>query len=118
MSLVIVPKITEKTLAYAGKGVYTFTVPVSTNKIEVARAVKEQFKVDVVDVRIAIIKGKTKRFRQVKGRRVNVKKAYVQLAPNQKISAFDVGQEEPSKDDKKASRLKKAITKAKKEEKK
>ncbi len=115
MSLVIVPKITEKSLMQAAKGVYTFTVPMSTNKIEIARAVKDQFKVDATDVRIAVVKGKEKRFRQVKGRRVDVKKAYVQVAAGQKISAFDLGQEEPAKEDKKA---KKVAAKAKKEEKK
>lgn len=115
MSLVIVPKITEKTLMQAAKGVYTFTVPMSTNKIEVARAVRDQFKIDPTDVRISIAKGKEKRFRQVKGRRVDVKKAYVQVAAGQKIAAFDLGQEEPAKEDKKA---KKAAEKTKKEEKK
>lgn len=113
MSLVIVPKITEKTLMQATKGVYTFMVPMSTNKIEIARAVKDQFKVDATDVRISIAKGKEKRFKQVKGRRVDIKKAYVQVAPGQKISAFDLGQEEPAKEDKKA---KKTAAKAKKEE--
>lgn len=113
MSLVIVPKITEKTLMQAARGVYTFSVPMSTNKIDVARAIKEQFKVDAVDVRIAIAKGKNKRFRQVKGHRVDVKKAYVQVAKGQKIDAFDLGQDEPAKDSKK---VKKAATKAKKEE--
>lgn len=119
MSLVIVPKITEKSLMQATKGVYTFTVPMSTNKIELARALKEQYKVDAVDIRIAIAKGKVKRFRQVKGRRVDVKKAFVQVAKGQKIAAFDMGQDAPA-DEKKAKKAdKKAGAKtAKKEDKK
>lgn len=115
MSLIVVPKITEKTLMQAARGVYTFTVPMNTNKIEVARAVKEQFKVDATDVRISVAKGKQKRFKQVSGRRVDVKKAYVQVVAGQKIAAFDLGQEEPAKDEKKA---KKTTAKAKKAEKK
>ena len=115
MSLVIVPKITEKTLSQASKGVYTFNVPMTSNKIELIRAVKDQFKVDVTDVRISISKGKNKSFRQVKGRRVEIKKAYVQVAAGQKIAAFDLGQEEPAKEDKKS---KKTAAKTKKEEKK
>lgn len=115
MSLVVVPKITEKTLSQAARGVYTFTVPTNTNKIEIARAIKAQFKVDATDVRIVIVKGKMKSFRQIGGRRVDVKKAYVQVAAGQKIDAFDLGQEESVKEDKKA---KKAVAKAKQEEKK
>ncbi len=111
MNVILVPRITEKTLADAARGVYTFTVPMAANKIEVARAAKDQFKVDATDVRIAIHKGKEKRFRQIKGRRTDVKKAYVQVAKGQKIAAFDLGQEEDKVD-------KKAVKKTKKEEKK
>lgn len=119
MSLVIVPRITEKSLSQAAKGVYTFIVPMSTNKIEISRAVKEQFRVDTTDVRISIAKGKKKRFKQVKGRRIDTKKAYVQVAKGQKIAAFDLGQEEPAKEDKKPKKVAKAkVEKAKKEEKK
>lgn len=104
MSMIIVPKITEKTLMQATRGVYTFNVPMSTNKIELARAIKDQYKVDVVDIRISIAKGKIKSFKQIKGRRVDTKKAYVQIAQGQKIAAFDMGQEEEPKAAKKASK--------------
>lgn len=93
MSLILKPLITEKSLLQAGSGVYTFLVPVSTNKIEIGRAVHAQFKVDAVDVRVSLNKGKMKRFKQVAGRRVNTKKAFVKVAPGQKIVAFEVGQE-------------------------
>jgi len=118
MSLIIIPKITEKRLVQATQGVYTFTVPMTTNKIELARAIKEQYKVDAVDIRISIAKGKVKKFRQIKGRRVDVKKAYVQVAKGQKIAAFDMGQEEAPKDEKKAKKVAKKAEKAVKEEKK
>lgn len=118
MSLIIIPKITEKSLVQATQGVYTFTVPMTSNKIELARAIKEQYKVDAVDIRISIAKGKVKKFRQIKGRRVDVKKAYVQVAKGQKIAAFDMGQEEAPKDEKKAKKVAKKAEKAVKEEKK
>lgn len=115
-NIILVPRITEKTLLSAGKGLYTFTVPMSANKIEIARAAKTQFKVDATVVRISIMKGKTKKFRQVTGRRVDVKKAYVQVAPGQKISAFDLGQED-EKTDKKAKKADKKAEKQKAEKK-
>lgn len=106
MSLILKPRITEKTLIEASRGVYVFDTPMTANKIEIARAVKSQFKVDAIDVRIVVSKGKIKRFKQVKGRRVDTKKAYIQVAAGQKIAAFDMGQEEvaePKKTKKKDS---------------
>lgn len=114
MSLVLTPIITEKSLHQAAHGVYTFQVPMQANKLLVAQAVKEVFNVDAVDVRMAVQKGKTKTYRQMKGRRADRKKAFVQLAKGQKITAFDLGQEEPSKDAKKAD--KKAAKAASKKE--
>lgn len=116
MNVILVPRITEKTLVSAGHGVYTFTVPMSANKIEIARAAKSQFNVDATVVRTTILKGKTKKFRQITGRRVDVKKAYVQVVPGQKISAFDLGQEE-DKADKKAKKADKKADKQKAEKK-
>lgn len=115
--LILVPRITEKTLLAAAGGLYTFTVPMTANKIEIARAVKDQFKVDAVDVRISIHKGKVKKFKQITGRRVDVKKAYIQVAKGQKIAVFDLGQEE-DKSDKKAKKAEKKTEKKAKAEKK
>ncbi|MEI7818869.1 MAG: 50S ribosomal protein L23 [bacterium] len=118
MSLIMKPVITEKSLTQVGSGVYTFMVPMTANKLTVAQAVKAQFKVDATDVRISVSKGKVKRTKQIKGRRVDKKKAFVQLAKGQKIAAFDMGQEEVKttvrkKDDKKVEKKTSAKVEAK-----
>jgi large subunit ribosomal protein L23 len=89
MSVILTPKISEKAIAFAEKGVYVFEVPTSTNKIEVKKAVESAFKVDVVDVRMLITKGKVKTFKQVKGTQKNVKKAMVKLKAGQTIALFE-----------------------------
>lgn len=115
MSLILKPIITEKSLKQVTTGIYTFAVPMASNKLAVAQAVKEQFAVNPTIVRIAITKGKVKRFKQVKGRRVDVKKAFVQLATGERIAAFDMGQEAdaPAKADKKVAKKTEAKAKVK-----
>jgi large subunit ribosomal protein L23 len=87
--LILTPRISEKAVAQAERGVYVFEVPTSTNKIEVARAVESQFKVNVMDVNIAITKGKVKRFRRTLGRERDTKKAMVRLKSGQSIALFE-----------------------------
>ena len=89
MSLVLTPRVTEKAIALAEMGIYVFDVPTSSNKIEVTKAVEAAFSVNVVDVNIAIIKGKVKRYKQVPGRQRDVKKAMVRLRAGQSISLFE-----------------------------
>ena len=112
MSLIIKPVITEKSLAQAAVGIYTFHAPMAANKLMVAQAVTELFKVEVSTVRISITKGNVKTYKSIKGRRADRKKAYVQLAPGQKIAAFDMGQE-PEADTKPAKKVEKAKKEAK-----
>ncbi len=108
---ILKPIVTEKSVNLASRQVYTFVVPTDSNKIEIARALKEYFKVDAVGVRTTITKGKAKRFKSVKGRRVDIKKAYVTLKKGQKIAIFEA--EPEVKEDKKSA--KKAVVKSAKE---
>ena len=110
MSLILKPLITEKSLGQAARGIYTFAVPMSSNKLMVAQAVKEQFAVNPTDVRVAITKGKVKRTKNVKGRRVDVKKAFVQLATGERIGAFDMGQEAEAAETKPAKKVAAKVT--------
>ena len=55
------------------------------SKDEIAAAVEALFKVNVTKVNTLNVKGKTKRFRGIKGRRSDVKKAVVTLADGQSI---------------------------------
>jgi large subunit ribosomal protein L23 len=88
-SLILVPRVSEKAIALAEKGVYVFDVPSSTNKLEVAKAVSSTFKVEVTAVNMLIAKGKLKRFRKVLGRERDVKKAMVTLKKGQAIALFE-----------------------------
>jgi large subunit ribosomal protein L23 len=88
--LLLTPKISEKAINMAERGVYIFEVPTSTNKIEVAKAVESAFKVDVVSVNMVIIKGKLKRFKNKPGRQKDVKKAMVKVKTGQTIKLFEV----------------------------
>jgi large subunit ribosomal protein L23 len=88
--LILTPKISEKAIDLAERGVYVFEVPASANKIEVAKAVEAAFRVNVTDVNIMIVKGKLKRFRNMPGRQKDIKKAIVKVKKGQKISLFEV----------------------------
>jgi len=84
------PLITEKaTRLKEATNTVCFEVAVTANKIEVARAVSRLFGVKVVDVRIANRQGKFKRMGRFAGQRKAWKKAYVRLAPDQKIEFFE-----------------------------
>ncbi len=88
-TLVLTPKISEKAIYLAERGIYVFEVPSSTNKIEVAKAVEAAFKVNVTDVNMVITKGKLKRFKQILGRQKDVKKAMVKVKAGQTINLFE-----------------------------
>ena len=84
------PLITEKaTRLKEGSNTVCFEVAVTANKIEVAKAVQKLFGVKVVDVRVANRQGKWKRMGRFVGQRQAWKKAYVRLAPDQKIEFFE-----------------------------
>jgi len=63
-----------------------FRVIQDATKTEVKAAVEMLFKVQVKSVQILNEKGKEKRFGRFNGRRSNVRKAYVSLAPGQEIN--------------------------------
>ncbi len=64
---------------------YGFKVAIDATKIEIRRAVKQLFNVEVRSVNTSRVKGKEKRFKQRKGRLASWKKAYVLLAKGQSI---------------------------------
>ncbi len=79
------PVITEKSTLLSEDGKVVFFVPLSANKKEIAEAVEELFKVKVTAVNTIRIHGKTKRFRGIRGRRSDQKKAVVTLAEGHSI---------------------------------
>ena len=84
------PLITEKaTRMKESANTVCFEVDRDANKIEVGRAVEKLFGVKVLDVRVANRQGKWKRMGRFVGQRKAWKKAYVRLAPDQKIEFFE-----------------------------
>jgi large subunit ribosomal protein L23 len=75
------PWFSEKALLATEKGVYTFAVPASATKAEIAGAIKEVYKVSPKKIRIVNLPGKAKqmRTRRGTGTRASRHKAYVTL---------------------------------------
>ncbi len=86
LNVIRAPHISEKT-AMAGEqdNQYVFKVSVDATKPEIKAAVESVFSVNVEQVRVVNVKGKTRRTRNGLGRRSDWKKAYVSLAEGQQI---------------------------------
>lgn len=79
------PIITEKSTLVAEENKIIFRVPLTATKPDIKDAVESLFKVDVTKVNTILVKGKTKRFRGMLGRRSDYKKAIVTLADGQSV---------------------------------
>ncbi|KZX80372.1 50S ribosomal protein L23, partial [Alcanivorax sp. HI0013] len=66
-------------------GTFVFKVAKDANKLEIKKAVEALFEVKVKAVRTANMKGKSKFFGRVAGKRADWKKAYVSLEEGQDI---------------------------------
>ncbi len=83
--ILLYPRVTEKAVAFAEKGVYVFVVSDDANKIQIKRAVEGKYGVHVADVRVVRLPGKERRRGRVIGWKAGFKKAMVQLKEGQKI---------------------------------
>ena len=81
----VAPVITEKSTLLSEENKVVFRVPLSATKKDIAEAVEELFKVKVKAVNTLRLKGKTKRFRGIEGKRDDVKKAVVTLEDGHSI---------------------------------
>jgi large subunit ribosomal protein L23 len=79
------PVITEKSTAVSEHNKVMFNVARSATKSDIKAAVEALFKVKVTAVNTLVRKGKVKRFRGVKGRQNDIKRAIVTLAEGQSI---------------------------------
>jgi large subunit ribosomal protein L23 len=82
------PVVTEKSTLAAEHGKVVFYVPKTANKQEVKASVEALFNVEVTKVNTILLKGKNKRFRGMKGKQADKKKAIVTLAEGQEIDAM------------------------------
>lgn len=92
-SAIIRAVITEKSMALAAKGKFTFIVDQSASKTAIQKEVEMLFSVHVEAIKTTVVKGKTKR---VGTRRTEVvqtpwKKAIVLLTQGEKIDLFELG---------------------------
>ena len=87
--IIIRPLITEKSTTLMAEGKYVFEVAKVANKIEIAKAVSEIFKVKVADVNTVNVEGKKKRMGRFVGKRSDYKKAIVKLAAGESIEFFE-----------------------------
>ena len=92
-SIILAPHVSEKS-AVIGElnNQYTFKVANDATKPEIKAAVEELFSVDVVDLQVLNVKGKTKRNSAGKTRRRPTwKKVYVRLEEGQEIEFAEIG---------------------------
>jgi large subunit ribosomal protein L23 len=83
--VIVSPVITEKTTLASESNQVVFNVARTATKPAIKQAVEALFGVKVKAVNTFVRKGKTKRFRGVKGRQSDVKKAVVTLVEGQSI---------------------------------
>ena len=116
-TIVLKPRLSEKSYGLSAKRVYVFDVPGNLNKHDIARAVAAQFDTVVTNVNVANIQGKAKRTiykggRAVAGREADTRKAYVTLAEGQSLPIFAAIEEEDAKQEAVQEKVDKAAEKA------
>ena len=68
---------------------FSFEIDMKANKTEIKQAIEGLFKVKVVDIKTAIVRGKHRRIGRSEGKRPNWKKAIVTLKEGDAISLFE-----------------------------
>ena len=88
--LILTPLVTEKsTRQREDHNMYSFRVPRTVTKHEIAHAVEEVFGVNVLAVHTMNMQGKKKRLGRNLGRRPSWKKAIVTLTAGQTVEFFE-----------------------------
>jgi large subunit ribosomal protein L23 len=87
MKIILSPHVSEKSTTVADQHKqFVFKVLTDANKLEVKHAVELLFSVNVDAVRVTNVRGKTRRFGQIMGKKKSWKKAYVSLKEGQDIN--------------------------------
>jgi large subunit ribosomal protein L23 len=90
LKVLLAPHISEKSANAAELIQYVFKVSSDATKPEVKAAVEALFSVKVQSVNMTNIKGKTKMFKGRAGKRNDIRKAIVRLAPGQELDIAGV----------------------------
>lgn len=88
--VVLRPLLTEKGTRLKEEGnQYIFRVAKTANKVEIRQAIEQLFKVSVLEVRTARVRGKVKRLGRFQGRRPDWKKAIATLKEGDSIELYE-----------------------------
>jgi len=82
------PHITEKSTELTEKNQYVFKVYANANKVEIKRAIKQIYNVDVLDAKIINVPKRPRKFGKTPGFRKGYKKAIIKIKEGQKIDIF------------------------------
>ncbi len=83
------PIVTEKTTEMLDQSKFTFEVAKGANKMQIREAVEKAFSVNVVDVNVIRVPGKTRRVGKRQVQTSAWRKGVVTLKPGQKIELFE-----------------------------
>lgn len=87
--ILVKPLITEKAANLGSENKYVFEVNVSSNKIEIAKAINEVYGVKPISVNIVNVGGKKVRYGRHFGKRKDTKKAIITLAAGKTIKIYE-----------------------------
>jgi len=88
MTVIRGPHVSEKSHRVSEMNQVVLKVRTDATKKEIRQAVELLFEVEVDNVTVVNVNGKSKRFGQTRGRRVDWKKAYVSLAEGSQIESL------------------------------
>lgn len=92
MKVLLEPLVSEKSARLADSNrQFVFKVTPDATKPEIRQAVELMFEVKVANVQVTNMRGKTKRFGRMLGRRASWKKAYVTLQEGHDIDFMEAG---------------------------
>ena len=96
MNIIISPLITEKSMADAANGKFTFKVAKDSNKNEIKKEIEKKFNVNIVGISTNILKGKSVRVgaKRSEKKLSPWKKAIVTVKKGEKIGLFELGGED------------------------
>ncbi|MBU4480069.1 50S ribosomal protein L23 [Patescibacteria group bacterium] len=84
-SILLNPRVTEKSSDKATENVYVFDVATSSNKVQIKKAIKDIYKVDAIKINVTQVPSKRVVSRGRRGVKKGGKKAFVYLKKGDKI---------------------------------
>ena len=86
--IILKPVVTEESMLGTAMKKYTFIVAKDANKVEIAKACEELFRVEVAKVNTSNVRGHLRRYGRFEGYKPSYKKAVVTLTEESKTIEF------------------------------